>query len=83
MTSSTEKSRENRLRRFAKIQGFTLVKSPRRDPRAWDYGLWWAVSDGTYEPEGVFGSPSGAVGEPPGLTLDEIENLLYGDSGGE
>ena len=30
----------NRLRRAARRQRLTLHKSPRRDPRAADYGLW-------------------------------------------
>jgi hypothetical protein len=33
-----EKVRENRLRRAAERQGYKLVKSRRRDPRAKDYG---------------------------------------------
>ena len=35
--------RENRLRRMAKRQGFRLVKSRRRDPRAIDYGGYMIV----------------------------------------
>jgi hypothetical protein len=40
MTSAEEKVRENRLRRMAARQGMMLRKSPRRDPRAWDYNTW-------------------------------------------
>lgn len=80
MPSSTEKARENRLRRFAKVQRLELVKSPRRDPRAWDYNRWWVVSDGTNWPEGVFGADSHIAGDPPGLTLDEVEGFLYGEA---
>jgi hypothetical protein len=32
------KVRENRMRRVLKRMGYLLVKSPRRDPRAYDYG---------------------------------------------
>jgi hypothetical protein len=34
------KVRENRLRRMAGRQGLKLVKNPRRDPRATDYGSY-------------------------------------------
>jgi hypothetical protein len=45
MTNSTaEKVRENRLRRAAQRQGLELRKSPRRDPRALDYGTWLVVN---------------------------------------
>ena len=37
---NAEKVRENRLRRWAKDQGYKLEKSRRRDPRAKDYGTW-------------------------------------------
>ena len=41
--STTEKVRENRLRRMASRQGLQLMKSRRRDPRALDYGTYWLV----------------------------------------
>ena len=44
-TTTTEKVRENRLRRMADRQGLTLRKSPRRDPRALDYGVYRLVND--------------------------------------
>jgi hypothetical protein len=37
-TTHTEKVRENRARRALDRQGYQLVKSRRRDPRAIDYG---------------------------------------------
>jgi hypothetical protein len=37
---TSEKVRENRLRRMAARQGFALSKSRRRDPRAYDFGTW-------------------------------------------
>ena len=43
MASSTDKIRENRLRRMAERQGLQLQKSRRRDPRAVGYGTWQIV----------------------------------------
>ena len=43
-TSTSEKVRENRLRRVAERQGLALHKNPRRDPRALDYGTWRVVN---------------------------------------
>jgi hypothetical protein len=63
--NTTEKVRENRLRRMADRQGLRLVKSPRRDPRALGYGTYRLVG-----PQA--NSTSGA------LTIDEIETLLTG-----
>ena len=40
MTDAEFKVLENRARRMAKRQGLRLVKSRRRDPRAWDYGCY-------------------------------------------
>lgn len=37
------KARENRLRRMASRQGLQLLKNPRRDPRATDYGSYMLV----------------------------------------
>lgn len=34
----SEKVRENRLRRMAERQGLVLLKSRRRDPKAYDFG---------------------------------------------
>ena len=45
--SDTEKIRENRLRRMADRQGFQLVKSGRRDPRAIDYGKFMLIDPNT------------------------------------
>ena len=41
--NTSEKVRENRLRRMAARQGFSLHKSPRRDPLARDFGRWYIV----------------------------------------
>ena len=42
---NAEKVRENRLRRWAEGQGYTLEKSRRRDPRAKDYGTYRLVPE--------------------------------------
>jgi len=41
------KVRENRLRRIAKRQRLELVKTRRRDSRAWDYGTYSLMSEDT------------------------------------
>jgi hypothetical protein len=48
-----DKVRENRLRRVARRQGYILQKSPRRDPRAKDFGRYRLVADSraAYEPD--------------------------------
>lgn len=71
-----EKIREARIRRAAERQGMVLHRSRRRDPRALTFGRYWLVV-----PDGkVLGSPGGIrmVGDPPGLTLDEVEAHLTG-----
>lgn len=78
MVSSTEKARENRLRRFARVEQYKLVKSPRRDPRAWDYGRWWLIAENPGGTTRIIGSGDNTLGGMPGLTLDEVEALLYG-----
>jgi hypothetical protein len=65
-----DKVRENRLRRMAERQGFRLVKSRRRDPRAVDYGTYRVETADSIEATG-FDSPMGW-----GLTLDETEARL-------
>ena len=40
---TSEKVRENRLRRMAARQGYRLVKTRRLDPLATDYGTWHLV----------------------------------------
>lgn len=39
----SDKTRENRLRRMASRQGLKLVKNPRRDTRAFDFGTYMLV----------------------------------------
>lgn len=40
-----EKTHENKMRRYAERQGFILVKSPRRDPRARGFGQYVLIPD--------------------------------------
>ena len=64
-----ERVRENRLRRAAQRQGLQLVKSRRRDPRAFDFGTYQLL-DGTT----VVASGRG---------LDAVEEWLLGSGTGE
>ncbi len=62
-----DKTKENRLRRMANRQGLILRKSPRRDRRAVDYGMYALVdrkSRGTVHPEGPI--------SPYSLTADDV-----------
>lgn len=66
----SEKVRENRVRRMTERQGFRLVKSRRRDPRAVDFGRYRVeTADGVEASR--FASTMGW-----GLTLDEVEERL-------
>lgn len=69
-TSTSDKVRENRLRRMAERQGLRLQKSRRRDPRALDYETYGLV-DVRFNTLEV-GDPSNGYG----LTLDEVEAAL-------
>lgn len=74
------KARENRLRQAAARQRMTLHRSRRRDPRGWDYGRYWLVPD---RGPVVGARGRGAdLGDPPGLTLDEVEDWLTARHGG-
>ncbi|MBA3260918.1 MAG: hypothetical protein H0T69_00280 [Thermoleophilaceae bacterium] len=73
MTDTAEKTRETRLRRMAKRQGLTLRKSPRRDPRAYDYGSYILVD---LDNNVVVGGVDGFFQHGP--DLDEIERALMG-----
>jgi hypothetical protein len=72
-TSISEKIRENRLRRMAERQGFKLVKSRRRDPRALDYGGYGIINP--YYNTWVIGANPYAFS----MDLDEIEQWLTSD----
>ena len=45
--NTTDKVRENRLRRMAERQGLSLVKCRRRDPRAVGFGRYALVKQNT------------------------------------
>lgn len=66
-----DKTREYRLRHKAKRCGFKLVKCPRRDPDAADFGLY-----------ALFSLATGEAVNPPsvvsihGWNLDQIEDHL-------
>jgi hypothetical protein len=68
-----EKVRENRLRRVLARQGYSLVKSRRRDTRAYDYG-GYMITD----------AMTGAIvaGSHPiafNFNLDDVETWAKGD----
>ena len=69
-TGKEVKVRENRLRRAAERQGLRLVKSRRRDPRAFDYGKYMLVDVQTS------GVVHGLVAGHIGADLDDIEAYL-------
>jgi hypothetical protein len=75
MTATAEKVRENRLRAAVQRQGFQLVKSRRRDPRARDYGAYMIVNPTTSTIEGGDLSRGG-------MSLDDVENWLARDEDG-
>jgi len=62
---------EDRIRRAANRQGFTLVKSRRRDPRAVGYGCYMLTDTATNSV--VMGV--GPTGEP-GANIEEVESYL-------
>jgi len=76
--SAQDKAYENRVRRFATRQRYTLVKSRVRDHRAWAYGRYWlaAHDPDDRELDAVVGARNNVVGAPPGMTLNEIERFL-------
>ena len=67
-SDTTEKVRENRLRRMAERQGLRLMKTRRRDPRAYDFGTYMLIDART---DGIVAAGAHETGY--GLTLDEIE----------
>jgi|HubBroStandDraft_6_1064221.scaffolds.fasta_scaffold176613_1 hypothetical protein len=64
------KVRENRVRRMAKRQGLSLVKSRRRDPNALDYGLYLVLDPASNS----IVAGSSEIGF--GLDLDGVESWL-------
>jgi hypothetical protein len=68
--STTEKVRENRLRRMADRQGLALRKSARRDPRAIGYGMYFLIDANRNA------VVAGIAGDHPIFTLDDVEAYL-------
>ncbi len=68
-----EKVKENRLRRMADRQGLRLLKSRRRDPRAYDFGGYMLVDHQTG------GADFGSNPLPYSLSLDDVEMYLTSD----
>jgi len=74
MDAST-KVRENRLRRMARRQSLDLVKNPRRDPRATDYGTYMLTDMSTGAMVADFGWDHASF--PEGASwLDDVEAYL-------
>jgi hypothetical protein len=72
--ANPEKVREDKLRRMAQRQGLYLVKNPRRDPRAIDYGTYMLTAPDKL-PVADFGWV--CPGAPEGSThLDDVETWL-------
>jgi hypothetical protein len=71
-----DKVRENRLRRMAGRQGFTLAKSRRKDPRALGYGRYWLQEPSPDGPRAVAGLDERGI---PQMTLDDTEKWLTTD----
>jgi hypothetical protein len=69
--STTDKVRENRLRRVAARRGLHLEKSRRRDPNAFDYGTYWLIDHRT----NAIAFRNFAL-DSYGLTLDDVESYL-------
>jgi hypothetical protein len=69
--ADAEKTRENRLRRMAERQGYTLKKSRRRDPRAIDYGMYVIVNPMT----NTVVAGEATTGRPE-FSLDDVEEWL-------
>jgi len=67
-----QKAREGRLRRAAARHGLRLLKSPRRDPDAFDFGLYALVD---VQHGGAIHAGS-AIGTPYALDLDEAARCL-------
>ena len=69
MNTTTDKTRENRLRRLADRQDLRLIKSRRRDVRAVDFGVYWLADTHT----------NGIVTASNGIDLDDVDAYLTTD----
>jgi hypothetical protein len=72
MTNEDLKVRENRLRRAADRQGYRLMKSRSRDPKAIDFDLYALIDVRTGEAV----NPAIAQRWTCSWTIDEIEEYL-------
>jgi hypothetical protein len=89
-TPGPRKAHENWLRRTAERQQMRLVKSARRDPKAWDYGTYTLISlsgDGPAVLEHasmqaiedyLSGSASKYARVPPGERIEAVEGTIVG-----
>lgn len=75
--TTAEKVRENRVRRAADRQGYILVKSRRRDPRALDYGRFVLVENRAGNRSLGGQAAISEFADSAGYTLDEIEARLW------
>lgn len=70
------------MRRYAERQGYLLIKSPRRDPRARGFGTYILVEDERLTP-GSAKNPFATeeahfkMDRGQGLTLAEVEKALH------
>jgi hypothetical protein len=82
MSDTSERTREQRIRRMADRQGLKLIKSRTRDPYAKDYGLYWLdnawVMDGAIKRYDVIQDQANWRG--PFDSLDDVEAHLKGES---
>jgi hypothetical protein len=67
--TAAEKVRENRLRRAVARQGFQLMKSRRRDPRAYDYGTYMVIDQNNAAIQAY--GPNSEL-----MTLDDVEKWV-------
>jgi hypothetical protein len=70
---SDPRTREQRLRRAAARQRLQLVKSRRRDPRAFDFEKYMLISPDTTA------IVAGELAGHPAWTLDDVEAYLNGE----
>ena len=75
MTDGELKVAENRLRRMADRYGYQLRKSPRRDPRAPDFGLFAVIDPRT----GGAVNAGTVVNTPFGWSHGEVWRFLMAD----
>jgi len=74
---TTDRVRENRVRRAARRQGYKLAKSPVRDPRGLSFGQYGLIAIET----GASIFPYNCLGSPCTATLDDVELWLAGPPG--